>query len=174
MTTWVVLTGLPASGKSTLARKLASRVRAAILDKDRIREAIFPGALTDYTEEQDALCMRAILEAAAYLTAHAMADFIFFDGRTYSQQWQIEEVLRAAEQAGAQWRIIEVSCSEEVAEARLSHADPLNPARNRNLELYRRIRQHFEPIRFPKLEVDTSEGLDGKLERAEKYLRNVD
>ena len=96
MTTWVLFAGLPGTGKSTLARALAERLHAAVLDKDCVRGALFPGALTDYSAEQDQLCMRAILEAAAYLTERRRVDYIFFDGRTFSTRAQIEEVLLAA------------------------------------------------------------------------------
>ncbi|MEA2262671.1 MAG: hypothetical protein QOJ51_5496, partial [Acidobacteriaceae bacterium] len=68
MTTWVLFAGLPGTGKSTLAQAIADRLGAAVLDKDRVRGALFPGSLTDYTTQQDELCMRAMLEAAAYLT----------------------------------------------------------------------------------------------------------
>ena len=101
MTTWVLFAGLPGTGKSTLARAMAERLNAAVLDKDRVRGALFPGALTDYTAEQDQLCMRAILEAAAYLTDRRRVDYIFFDGRTFSTQAQIEDVLLAAARVGA-------------------------------------------------------------------------
>jgi adenylylsulfate kinase-like enzyme len=100
-TTWVIFAGLPGTGKSTLARSLAERLGAAILDKDRIRGALFPEALTDYSLEQDQLCMRAMLEAAAYLTGRRRVKYVFFDGRTFSARGQVEEVLLAAKQAGA-------------------------------------------------------------------------
>ncbi len=169
-TTWVIFAGLPGTGKSTLARALAERLGAAILDKDRVRGALFPDALTDYSAEQDQLCMRAMLEAAAYLTQRRRAKYIFFDGRTFSTQGQIEEVLQAARQAGARWRILHVTCADAVAEERLARSDPGHPAKNRDPALYRRIKQHFEPILQPKLEVDTTLGIDRELAAVEGYL----
>ena len=96
MITWVLFAGLPGTGKSTLARALAERMPAVVLDKDRVRGALFPGALTDYSAEQDRVCMRAMLDAAAYLTERRRVEYIFFDGRTFSTKAQIDEVLLAA------------------------------------------------------------------------------
>ena len=169
-TTWVIFAGLPGTGKSTLARALAERLGAAILDKDRIRGALFPDALTDYSPEQDQLCMRAMLEAAAYLTERRRVKYVFFDGRTFSARGQIEEVLLAAEQAGARWRILHITCADAVAEGRLARSDPGHPAKNRDPALYHRIKQHFEPILQPKLEVDTTLGIDRELAAVEGYL----
>jgi predicted kinase len=164
MTTWVLLAGLPGTGKSTLARVVAARLGGTILDKDKVREALFPAPMTDYTREQDDLCVRAMLEAARYLTERGRAEFIFIDGRTFSQHQQIDEVIGAAEQAGARWRILHVTCSDAVAEIRLSHPDPKNPAKNRDVALYRRVKASFEPIAYPKLDVDTTEGVDAVVE----------
>ena len=168
--TWVIFAGLPGTGKSTLARALADRLGAAILDKDRVRAALFPDALTDYSPRQDQLCMRAILEAAAYLTERRRVKYIFFDGRTFSTREQIQNVLQAAEQAGARWRILHVTCADAVAEERLARKDPAHPAKNRDPALYRTIQQHFEPIRLANLEVDTTLGIDRKLAVVEGYL----
>jgi predicted kinase len=174
MMTWVLFAGLPGTGKSTLAQALAGRLRAAILDKDRVREALFPGALTDYSSAQDELCARAMQEAARYLTARGQVEYIFFDGRTFSTQAQIQEVLQAAEQAGARWRILHLTCADAVAEQRLARVDPAHPAKNRGPELYRRIQQRFEPIRQPKLEVETTAGVEGRVAAALAYLANRD
>jgi predicted kinase len=172
MTTWVLFAGLPGTGKSTLAQALAQRLSAAVLDKDHVRGALFPGALTDYTTEQDQLCIRAMLEAGAYLTERRRREYVFFDGRTFSKQTQIEEVLQAAERAGARWRILHLTCSDAVAEERLARSDPGHPAKNRDPALYRQIKQHFEPILRPKVEVDTTQGLEGQLAAVERYLRS--
>jgi adenylylsulfate kinase len=171
MTTWVLFAGLPGTGKSTLARVMADRLGAAVLDKDRVRGALFPGALTDYSTQQDQLCMDAMLDAAAYLTERKRVEFIFFDGRTFSSRVQIEDVLFAAARAGARWRILHVKCADVVAEERLGRSDPSNPAQNRDPALYRRIKQHFEPITQAKLEVDTTLGTDALLAGVEEYLK---
>ena len=170
MATWVLFAGLPGTGKSTLAKALAPRLQAAILDKDCVRAALFPGLLTDYTAAQDQVCLRAMLDAAAYRTSHHRIPYIFFDGRTFTTQAQREEVQHAAEQAGASWRILHIICADAVAEARLA-ADQVHPAQNRTPALYRTLQHQFEPIRQPKLEIDTTEGIDGALTAAEAYLR---
>jgi predicted kinase len=115
--------------------------------------------------------MQAILAAAAYLTERRRVPFIFFDGRTFSTQAQRDEVLVAAEHAGAQSRILHVSCADAVAERRLAAGDPEHPAQNRDPALYRTIKQHFEPIQSAKLEVDTTTGIDGVLDPVEAYLK---
>jgi predicted kinase len=168
---------LPGAGKSTLARVLATRLGGVVLDKDRVREALFPGSFTDYSREQDDLCVRAMLKAAAYLSdvaptiaGRARADFIFLDGRTFSRREQIDEIVHAANEAGVVWRILHVTCNDDVAEARLSKVDAENPARNRDVELYRRIKVSFEPITYTKLDVDTTNGIEPVIEDICRFL----
>lgn len=170
MTTWVILAGLPATGKSTLARALAERIPAAILDKDGIRSAIFGTNFTDYSEEQDDLCMHTMIEAARYLTARARTDFILFDGRTFSRTRQIEEVVRAAEGTRAEWRILHLHCSPTVAEERLAKSQAEHPAANRGVALYREIERRFEPVLHPELQIDTTSGLEGQLDAVIDFL----
>ena len=98
--------------------------------------------------------------------------FIFFDGRTFSTQAQRDEVITAADQAGAGWSILHVSCADAVAEQRLAAVDPAHPAKNRDPALYRTIQQQFEPIQLANLEVDTTQGIDRLLGPVEAYLRS--
>ena len=72
--------------------------------------------------------------------------------------------MRAAERAGARWRILHLTCADAVAEGRLARARPQPSGTNRDPALYRSIKQGFEPILQAKLEVDTTLGVDQALE----------
>jgi predicted kinase len=63
----VIMAGLPGTGKSTVARSLAQRLPAAVLDKDIIRAALFSAAHVEYSSEQDDFCQEIMVQTASYL-----------------------------------------------------------------------------------------------------------
>ena len=174
MTTYVLMAGLPGTGKSTLAEALARELNGVVLSKDLVRSAVFPGALTDYTREQDDLCFAMVLDAARYLADRQHMGLIFLDGRTFSRREQIKQAIHAAEQAGCAWRILLATCPDAVAEARLMADAGKHPASNRNIGLYRDVKARFEAILQPHLEIDTSQPLEVCVERALAIFRKGD
>ena len=175
--TYVLLAGLPGTGKSTLAQALADGLNAlghssVILNKDAVRAALFPGDATDYSEAQNALCIDAMLAAAEYLRFMANPPrFLFFDGQTFSHAAQIEHVVSAAEKPGARsdWRILHLVCTDEAAERRLTSAQH-HPAADRSFALYRRLKKTFEPIFRPHLLLDSTLPLEASVAAAVSYL----
>lgn len=69
--------------------------------------------------------------------------------------------------------MIECVCAEQTALERLVDdvARRTHLAANRTPELYRRIRDLWEPVEEPKLVVDTDAGLDACVEQVLSYLR---
>lgn len=155
----VLMAGLPGCGKSTLARGLAERLSGAVLDKDRIRAALFAPADIEYSTGQDDFCEQVMLEAADYLLRKNPSRYVFLDGRTFSRRYQIEEAIRAAEAMGQPWRILECICPEDEARRRIEAqaAAGEHLAGNRDFDLYLRVKAHFEEITLPKTLIDTAE-----------------
>jgi len=63
----VLMAGLPGTGKTTVARELASQVSGTILSKDEIRHTLFERRDVEYSTEQDDFCVGVMLETAAYI-----------------------------------------------------------------------------------------------------------
>src|SRR5262245_9543633 len=132
----VVLAGLPGTGKSTLARALAPRLHAVVLNKDQFRQALF-GEQVDGSRDQDDAACRAMYAAVEALAAAEMGPVIL-DGRTYSKSYQVDELSDLAERVRADLTVVECVCSDDVARARLAEdaRERRHPAPNRAPELY--------------------------------------
>jgi len=166
----IAMAGLPGSGKSTLARQLAHLLPAVVIDKDRLRAALFPPNEIDYTSGQDDLCFEAGLQAAAYLLKKGRT--VILDGRTFSKAYQVEHLRQFTGTAHARLEIIECRCSDEVAAARLTHSQAAHthPAGNRDFALYQKLQVQAEPIRLPHLVIDTSQRIEQCVARCLEHL----
>ncbi|HLH09314.1 MAG TPA: ATP-binding protein [Terriglobales bacterium] len=164
----IVMAGLPGTGKSTLARALAPRIGATILNKDPIRAALFAPEDIEYSTSQDDFVMGILMQTAAYLVHRGPSRPIIIDGRPFSRRYQLEQVIRFAEQIGEPWRILECVCSDEAARVRLekNSNQQAHPALNRNFDLYVGMKQRFEEITYPKTVIDTDNPLDACVRRA--------
>lgn len=104
----VVMSGLPGSGKSTIARELAARLPAALVSVDPIDAALRRAGITP--DQPTGL--------AAYLAAEAVADDVLGSGLSV-----VADAVNAVEPARTQWRelaarrgvamaVVEVGCSD--------------------------------------------------------------
>jgi predicted kinase len=166
----VIMAGLPGTGKSTLARELASQTSGAVLDKDRIRAALFAPAEIEYSTEQDDFCMEVLLATAEYLLGKNPSRHVFLDGRPFARRYQIEQVIATAKQLRQPWRILECVCSDEAARKRIEEQAAEHPAANRDFSLYLKTKAEFEEITMPKTVVDTDRSLDSCVQQALKAI----
>jgi predicted kinase len=168
----VIMAGLPASGKTTLARALARAAGGVVLDKDAIRPALFPAEDIEYSAAQDDFVMELMLRTARYLLEKNAARVVFLDGRTFSRAYQRQRAIDFAEAFGTPWRIIECVCSEASAHARLTEdlSAGRHPAANRTFELWASVRDSFEPIPAPKVVIDTDRPFEECLQEARTRL----
>lgn len=169
----IAMAGLPGTGKSTLARPLAEACAGVILDKDAVRAALFPAALIEYSTRQDDFCMSIMFQVASYILRNDPQQHVILDGRTFSRGYQVVALDQLAEELRVPLKIIECTCSDEAAHQRLSAKRTMemaHPAANRDYQLYLSIKARFEPIREPKLVVDTDNDLAHCLATCLTYL----
>lgn len=176
-TVLIAMAGLPGTGKSYVANALAARLSAlpggkpaVVLDKDRLRASIFPPQEIEYSSAQDNFCMDLLYQAAGYLLAKGR--IVILDGRTYARQAQVSALRDFARRSGADLKVIECVCAEEVACQRLRKdiADGSHPAANRGPEMYRQLKALSEPLDLPHQVVDTVQALETCLAACLQYL----
>ncbi|MBA4063179.1 MAG: hypothetical protein C0501_05595 [Isosphaera sp.] len=153
----IALAGLPGTGKSTLAARLADALGGVVLCKDVVRAALFPPPVLDYSAAQDDTAMAAVFSAARLLLTADPSRVVILDGRTFRKPRQVADLLALADAAGQPARVIECVCDEATARARLDRdaAAGGHPAGNRNGDLYAAMKAGAEPLTLPRLILDT-------------------
>lgn len=172
----IAMAGLPGTGKSTLAAKLAERLGGVVLNKDAVRAELFP--LVEYSREQDDATLEWMYAEAAKLI---VKQSVIIDGRTFSKGYQIRDLFAAAARMGTLPRIIECIASDDVVKLRLERdlASGIHPAKNRTFEMYRQVKASAEPLTVPRLTLDMgATALEDCVERVMVFLnealRNTD
>jgi predicted kinase len=166
----IAMAGLPGSGKSALAARLAASLPAVILNKDTVRAAVFPPPETEYTSAQDDFVLSLMFQAAGWLLRKGRT--VIIDGRTFTHRNQRLELQKAATLAGVELRIIYCYAPDEVIRARLEKdvAADEHPAKDRNFDLYLRRKASMEPIEEPHMELNTNASLDELEKQALAWL----
>lgn len=169
----IAMAGLPGTGKSTLARRLASELGATILDKDSVRAALFDARDIEYSTAQDDFVLSVMLRVAAYVLRKDPARPIILDGRPFARRYQRADLDQFARAQGVPLRIIECVCSDATARLRLEHdaSSGRHAAANRDYALYLSIKAGFEPIVEPHLVADTDDALDTCLALCLSFVR---
>ena len=166
----ILMAGLPGTGKSTLSRALAAELGGTVIDKDRVRAALFDPPDIEYSTEQDEFCMRVMLKVAGYFFRKDPDRKVFLDGRTFSRSYQLTRATGFASALGQPWRILECICSQETARQRLEH-DASHPATNRDFALYLEVKMRFEEITLAKTVIDTDQPLEICVQEAKAALQ---
>lgn len=162
----IAMAGLPGTGKSTIAARLAEKLGGVVLCKDVVRAEMF--AQVEYSREQDDRTMQEI-----YARAGQIRQPVVIDGRTFSKAYQLRDLFAAAEAMGKTVAIIECTCSDELANERLQRdrESGSHPAANRTYEMYRQIKLQAELITIPRLVLDTGlQSLDESVSLALGFL----
>lgn len=150
----IVLSGLPGSGKSHLARDIARRYPLALLESDALRKALVKRPVYSQKESRRlfAACQR-LLEGLLSKGIPALLD------ATNLKEMHRRPLYRIAERAGARLLLVEVSAADEIArrrlEARLNAENPWDRS-DATVDVYESMRREAEPLERPHVVVDGS------------------
>ena len=170
----VAMAGLPGTGKTTLARRLAVLLPAVVLDKDLIRAALFSPEKIEYTTQQDDFVVQVMLMAADYLFSKDRQQIVLLDGRPFAHAYQIQHLVSYDAGARTSLRLIHCVCLDQTAHQRLDpqRQQVVHPAKNRGFELYLQMKAAFEPLTLPHLSVNTDSSIEECLAACLAYLRS--
>ena len=165
------MAGLPGTGKTTLARRLALALPAPHLDKDSVRAALF-GAWVDYSPEQNDFCCDVLHRAVSWLAGRGATPYVVLDGRTYARRSHVAALLEGLRPFRVRTRFLLCTCRPEVARERLRAEQGEHLARDRVPGLYDRMAASVEPLGVEHHVVDKTEGVDaGAWEACLRYAR---
>ncbi|MGQ9677075.1 MAG: AAA family ATPase [Chloroflexota bacterium] len=166
----VLISGLPGSGKSYFARRLADRVRAVVIETDFVRKTIY--SKPRYTARESLFVYRVSHYLIKRLLERGYR--VIFDATNLLERKR-EELYHIAEQAEAKLVIVRVVAPEDVIRQRLESRqlqrspEDLSEA---TWAVYERMKKTEEPIRRSHLVVDTSRDLAGPLDKVSREVRN--
>lgn len=134
----VVLIGLPGSGKSTLAAALCQRFSLALIDRDCIRERLFPDCR--FTEAEKRAANQGVLEALRENCAVGTSSLL--DGMTFGRERERQAVRCIAAEHGFGCVMLWLDCPVDLAMARVARQS--HPAADRTPQLVREVAGRFE------------------------------
>ena len=159
----VIVLGLPGSGKSYFAARLAEVIQADYINSDQIRKGMFSKRI--YSEQEKGAVYDAILKkmkTLVKLNKDLVIDATF--QREDSRQLFIRQLRGKVE-----FFFIEITANPDLIRRRLKKERPFSEA---DFEVYELTRQQWQPLREPHLSLgSTDENIDYMLDRAVNYLR---
>ncbi len=168
----IVLSGLPGSGKSHLAREIAARHPVAVLESDALRKALFE--CPTYSQKES---------GRLFAACHALLEDLLGQGNpvlldaTNLKEMHRRPLYGITERTGARLLLVEVRAGDDAVRHRLegreARADDRWDRSDATLDIYEAMRREAEPIEMPHLVVDATGDISEAVEQILHELEDV-
>ncbi len=158
----IVVFGLPGSGKSFFATRLASKLDATYVSTDELRLKLF---LTRTYSDREKL---AVYDAMLNIMILAISDekTIVLDGTFYKESLRNKFEVEA-NKLGEKLIYFEVTAPEKSIEDRLDKPRVNSEA---NFDVYLKLKDEYEPLTKDHLVLVSTENIDSMLQKALNYI----
>lgn len=166
---FVILSGLPGSGKSHVARELAKRYPLAVLHIDALRKTLVPQP--QYTQAEHARTFAAVHALIDRLLARKVS--VLYDATNLKEEYR-RPLYEIGERNGARVKVVRVVSPEEVALRRLRERREGSGERwssDADEDVYEMMRLEAEPVAGPHAEVDASGDVSEAVDKIVRKLR---
>jgi len=165
---FVVVSGLPGTGKTFFCRKMAEKQPFCILESDTIRKTLFPSP--DYSATESARIFAACHSLIEWLLKNGVP--VIFDATNLSEHHR-EHLYRISDKTGARLVLVRVEAPPALAyqrlQARKNAAAPEDKS-DADWEVYRQMKPRAEKIRRNHFAVDTSRDITPVIDKIIRAL----
>ena len=165
---FVVVSGLPGTGKTFFCRKMAEKQPFCILESDVMRKALFPSP--DYSADESARLFAACHSLIEWLLKNGVP--VIFDATNLSE-YHREHLYRISDKTRARLVLVRVEAPPALAyqrlQARKDRAAPEDKS-DADWEVYRQMKPRTEKIRRNHFAVDTSRDITPVIDKIMRTL----
>jgi predicted kinase len=159
----VLVGGLPGSGKTYFAKRLAAKIDAVCLSSDGIRKAL--KARGKYTLEDRMLVYK---ELAKLAELHVIESQNVIVDATFSRQDMRDTFTSLAGKLAVPLHFIWVYANEDLIKERLQEPREDSEA---DFAVYQKVRDQFQPINLPFVRIEsTNDNIKSMLRIAEQFI----
>ena len=163
----IIVLGLPGTGKSTFAKALAKKIKAAHLNTDKIRARL--GLRGKYDQETKSMIYQQMLSLARMKLKDNHQ--VIIDGTFSSNEWR-KKILGLADEFSCMISWFVMEADEAIIQERISKKRQYSEA---DFSVYKKVRNSYDPILYPNLVLHSDRySVDEMIEKALNYLKRSD
>lgn len=153
----IIVCGLPGTGKTTVAKKIALKIGGILLRTDVIRKELKE---ENYSQKARQGVYDEMFRRARQLLKESQN--VVLDATFYSRKWR-KIAKNIAKSLKVDFKIIEVVCPQELVRKRMQkRKGDESEAEYKHYLIYKKL---FQPVKEKHTTIDTSRGIDRQLSR---------